>query len=275
MATTSTRTLTVTPVSGALGAEIRGVDLTQPQDDAVYETITAAFNTYGVVFLPDQHLTPEQHESFSKKVGEVTAVQELRKEPEQTRNIGESWHVDMTFRAAPPIATMLTSHILPERGGDTLWQSMAAAYDALSDGLKRTLLGMRAIHANVRNLGLSYERTAPPEPSVSEYDNAEGVLHPVVTRHPVTGRNVLFVNPEYTTRFEGWTRRESLGLLEYLYMHCAKPDFGVRLHWERGTIAWWDNRQVWHLAVNDYQGMRRVMSRSMYAGEVPAAATTT
>jgi taurine dioxygenase len=225
-----------------------------------------------VVLIRDQGLTHEQHAAFSRKVGEVTAVQELRKEPDQTRNIGESWHVDMTFRDAPPIATMLTAHTLPARGGDTMWQSTAAAYDALSDGLKRTLLGLRAIHANTRNLGPSYEHTAPPEPTVSEYDAAEGVAHPVVVRHPVTGRNLLFVNPEYSARFEGWTRRESLGLLTYLYEHTLKPEFGIRLHWEPGTIAWWDNRQVWHLAVNDYQGIRRVMSRSIYAGEVPTSA---
>jgi taurine dioxygenase len=257
----------------AFGADIRGIDLTEPQPEAVYNAIKAAFAIYGVVFLRGQDLTHEQHADFSRRVGEVTAVQELRKEPSQTRNVGESWHVDMTFKAAPPIATMLTSHVLPERGGDTLWQSMSAAYDTLSNGLKRTLLGLRAIHANTRGLGLSYEQTAPPEPSVADYDAAAGTPHPVVVRHPVTGRNVLFVNPEYTARFEGWTRRESVGLLAHLFQHAVQPDLGVRLHWEAGTIAWWDNRQVWHLAVNDYQGMRRVMSRSMYAGEVPTPAT--
>jgi len=135
-----------------------------------------------------------------------------------------------------------------------------------------TLLGMRAVHANVRNLGLSYDQTAPPEPGPDAYDAAEGSLHPVVAEHPESGRPVLYVNSEYTARFEGWTRRESLGLLSYLFGHGQRPEFGVRLRWRPGTIAFWDNRQVWHLAVNDYQGMRRVMSRSMIKGSPPIPA---
>lgn len=270
---TTPSTLTARRVNGAIGVELSGFDLTEEQPAELYAAIGDAMAEHGVVIMRGQHLTHEQHEAFSHRLGEVIIVQELIKEPDQTRNIGESWHVDQTFHAEPPSSTLLTGREIPEWGGDTMWTSMTAAYDALSDGLKRTLLGMRAVHANVRRLGLSYERTSPPEPSVTEYDEAEGALHPVVVRHPVTGRNLLFVNPEYTTRFEGWTRRESLALLTYLYEHALKPDFGMRLHWEPGTIAWWDNRQVWHLAANDYQGLRRHMSRSMYAGDAPVAAT--
>ena len=115
--------------------------------------------------------------------------------------------------------------------------------------------------------------------SVSDYDRVEGSLHPVVLRHPESGRNCLYVNAEYTARFEGWTRSESLGLLQYLFQHGLfqhgqRPEFGVRLHWTPGTVAFWDNRQVWHPAVNDYHGMRRVMSRTVLRGTAPETATS-
>ena len=262
----------IRPVGCGVGADISGVDLTRPVSDKVIAKIREAFVTYGVVFFRDQHLGDDQHRAFTERFGEVLTVQELRKEPDQTRNIGESWHVDMTFRPDPPMATMLVARELPAYGGDTLWANMTLAYAALSDGLKATLRGMRAVHANVRNLGLSYDQTAPPEPGPDAYDAAEGSLHPVVAEHPESGRPVLYVNSEYTARFEGWTRRESLGLLSYLFGHGQRPEFGVRLRWRPGTIAFWDNRQVWHLAVNDYQGMRRVMSRSMIKGFPPIPA---
>ena len=131
---------------------------------------------------------------------------------------------------------------------------------------------MQAVHANVRKLGLSYEQTSPPEPSIAEYDAAEGPLHPVITVIPETGRRVLYVNPEFTARFEGWTRRESLPLLQYLFSHGVRPEFVTRFNWAPGSIAFWDNRQVWHFAVNDYQGQRRVMNRILLAGTKPVPA---
>ena len=264
----------VRPVGGLIGAEICGLDLSRDYPDATYDAIRRAWCEYGVIFFRDQFLPAGQRERFARRFGDIKTKQELRKEPDQTRNVGESWHVDMTCFDEPPIGTMLFAEECPPHGGDTLFAGMVPAYEALSDGLKRTLAGLRAVHANVRNLGLSYEQTSPPEPSVSEYDAAAGVLHPVVTRHPETGRHVLYVNPEYAARFEGWTRRESLGLLQYLFQHGGRPEFCTRFQWRPGSIAFWDNRQVWHLAVNDYQGMRRVMNRILLTGArpVPAAA---
>ena len=262
----------VRPVGGEIGAEIWGLDLSRDYPDATYDAVRRAWSDYGVIFFRDQHLTADQRERFVRRFGEIQTVQELRKEPDQRRNVGESWHVDMTFRDDPPMGTMLFAEQCPSRGGDTLFAGMAPAYDALSEGLRRTLTGMRAIHANVRKLGLGYENTSPPEPSISDYDAAEGVLHPVVARHPENGRNVLYVNAEYTTRFEGWTRRESLPLLRYLFEHGQRPEFCTRFRWQPGSIAFWDNRQVWHLAVNDYHGMRRVMNRYLFRGTVPVPA---
>lgn len=264
--------LEVRRVGGAIGAEISGLDLSREYPDATYEAVRRAWADHGVIFFRGQHLTAEQRERFARRFGEIKMVQQLRKEPDQLRNVGESWHVDMTFLDEPPMGTMLFANECPSHGGDTLFAGMAPAYDALSDGLKHTLVGLRAVHANVRKLSLAYENTSPPEPSVADYDAAEGVLHPVVTRHPETGRRVLYVNAEYTARFEGWTRRESLGLLRYLFEHGQRPEFGTRFQWQPGSVAFWDNRQVWHLAVNDYHGMRRVMDRFLFCGTRPVPA---
>jgi taurine dioxygenase len=261
-------------VGGYIGAEIRGLDLTREYPDATYAAVRRAWAEHGVIFFRDQFLDEQQRERFALRFGPIRTKQQLRKEPDQTRNVGESWHVDMTCYGEPPLGTMLFAEECPAHGGDTMFAGMVPAYAALSDGLKRTLLGMRAVHANVRKLGLSYEQTSPPEPSVAEYDAAEGTLHPVVTRHPETGQPVLYVNPEYTARFEGWTRRESLGLLRYLFDHGGNAEFVTRFTWRPGSIAFWDNRQVWHMAVNDYHGMRRVMNRILLQGSPPVPAQT-
>jgi taurine dioxygenase len=262
-------------LGGLIGAEIRGLDLSRDYPPATYAAVRRAWSDYGVIFFRDQYLTAEQRERFARRFGDIRTMQQLRKEPDQRRNVGESWHVDMTHLDEPPVGTMLFAEECPPYGGDTLFTGMAPAYEALSEGLKCTLVPLRAVHANVRRLGPGYENTSPPEPAVSEYDAAEGVLHPVVTRHPETGHDVLYVNPEYTARFEGWTRRESLPLLRYLFGHGERPEFCIRFGWQPGSVAFWDNRQVWHMAVNDYHGMRRVMNRILLQGTrpVPAAAS--
>jgi taurine dioxygenase len=257
---------------GLIGAEIRGLDLTQEYPDGTYEAMRQAWAEHGVIFFRDQHLTAEQREAFARRFGDIRTMQQVRKEPDQTKNVGESWHVDMTCFDEPPVGTILFAEECPPYGGDTLWAGMGPAFEGLSEGLQRTLLGMHAVHANVRKLGPGYEQTSPPEPSIAEYDAAEGPLHPVVTVIPETGRRVLYVNPEYTMRFEGWTRRESLPLLRYLFEHGSKPEFVTRFSWRPGSIAFWDNRQVWHLAVNDYHGMRRVMNRILLTGTKPVPA---
>ena len=259
-------------VGGLIGAELRGLDLTRDYPDETYAAISRAWAEHGVIFFRDQPLTEAQREAFAARLGEIRVRQEVRKEPEQVKAIGEGWHTDMTCFDEPPKATILFAEEVPPWGGDTAWAGMGAAFDALSQGLRATLTGLRAVHANVRKLGYSYAQTDPPEPSVSEYDAAEGPVHPVVRLIPETGRRVLYVNPEFTTRFEGWTRRESLPLLSYLFTHGTRPEFVTRFHWAPGSIAMWDNRQTWHFAVNDYQGERRVMHRILLAGTKPEPA---
>ncbi|MGD9986624.1 TauD/TfdA dioxygenase family protein [Pseudonocardia sp.] len=260
-----TQQLEIVPVGSGIGAEVVGLDLGLDFSDETYSRLRTALDENGVLFVPDQDLTVEQHQGLARRFGDLLTTQELRKEADETQNIGDTWHVDGTYTAAPPAVTLLVARELPRYGGDTIWASMRTAYDALSESLKDTLEGLSAVHANVRGLTPSSAATVPPEPSVDAYDDAEGVLHPVVISHP-GGFKSLFVNPAYTARFEGWTRRESLGLLNYLFQHCQRPEFSVRLHWRPGMVAIWDNTQVWHLAVNDYHGLRRVMSRAVVAG---------
>jgi taurine dioxygenase len=276
-------TIDVRRVSAHTGAEIHGVDLAGPLQDRTYREIRNALNEHGVIFLRGQRLTPAQHLAFAERFGEVEAddsmslghpdgyptICEVRKEPEETRNIGGNWHSDHSFDVRPPLGAILLARELPDYGGDTLFASMYAAYDALSDGLKKTLEGLRAVHAKTRAyVGLSKER------EVSEGHRAEAAaryakreaLHPVAPLHPESGKRLLFVNPNYTTRFEGWTEKESEPLLKHLYRHASRPEFTYRFQWQEGSIAFWDNRSVWHYALNDYHGSRRLMHRISVKG---------
>jgi taurine dioxygenase len=275
-------TVDVRPLSATTGAEIHGVDLSQPLAEPAYLEIRNALNDYGVIFFRDQEITPAQHFAFAERFGgalktraqHATAmdgfpISEVRKEPNETRNIGGNWHTDNSFGAAPPLGSILVARQVPDHGGDTLFASMAAAYDALSDGLKKTLEGMSALHAKWHGYEsdqpdrrLSAERRAELR---AELADAEAV-HPVVIRHPESGRKVLYVNPTYTVRFDGWTVEESRPLLDYLYRHAVRPENVCRFRWRKGSIAFWDNRSTWHYALNDYHGSLRLMHRIAVKG---------
>lgn len=276
-------TIDVQRVSANLGAIIRGVDLTQPLDDRTYADIRAALNEHGVIFFRDQNIAPDHQMAFAERFGEIEVdptaltghpegyplICEVRKEPEQTRNTGGNWHTDHAFDPEPPLGSILLARELPDYGGDTMFASMYAAYDALSDGLKKTLEGMNAVHAKTNAfVGLSREReiSAAQRADINAQFAAREAVHPVAPRHPETGRRLLFVNPTYTTRFEGWTEKESEPLLKYLFQHAARPEFTYRFQWEVNSIAFWDNRSVWHYALNDYHGERRLMHRVALKG---------
>ena len=159
-------------------------------------------------------------------------------------------------------------------GGDTLFASCAAAFDTLSEGIKTTLRSLRAVHSSRHVFG----KTAPiPDDMSGLFANADQATqdaeHPVVIRHPLSGREVLYVNPGFTTHFVGWTVQESEPLLEYLYRHIGRPEHTCRFHWQAGSLAFWDNRATWHLAVNDYHGERRLMHRITVEGESLSAAS--
>lgn len=275
-------TLEVVPTGPVVGAEIRGVDLAAPLAAAEVETIRRTLFDRGVVFFRDQSITPEQHIAFAErfapininrfftKVPDHEKIAEVRKEPDQTRNIGGGWHTDHSYDQVPALGSILLARELPESGGDTLFASMYAAWEALSEGLRQTLLGLRAVHSSRHVFG----RRDREENSDGRIGNAElatqDAVHPVAIRHPGSGRHALYVNPAFTLRFEGWTDEESRPLLEYLYRHAARPEFQVRFQWQPGSIAFWDNRATWHYAANDYHGERRLMHRITLEGEALA-----
>ena len=268
----------VRPLSGAVGAEISGVDVASGIDDEQFSEIRAAFHAHGVIFLRDQELAPEQHVAFARRWGGINVnrffrpvdghplIAEVLKEPHHEQNIGSGWHSDHSYDSAPALGSILYAREVPECGGDTLFASTGAAFDALSVGLKDALRGMRALHSSRHVFG--------PGSYGKEFEGRLGntgaatqdAVHPVVIRHPETGRECLYVNPDFTVRFEGWTAAESRPLLEYLYRHVARPEFTCRFRWRRGSLAFWDNRATWHYALNDYPGQRRHMHRITVEG---------
>ena len=269
----------VRPVSGAVGAEILGVDLGRDLEKAEVDDIRAAFHEHGVVFFRDQDLTPEQHIAFARRIAPINInrffksapgypeIAEVRKEPEQKTNIGGGWHTDHSYDQIPALGSILLAREVPPRGGDTLFASMGLAYEALSDGLKRTLESLNAVHSSRHVFGA---KAVAARGAADRYVNADqatqDAIHPVVIRHPDTGRKTLNVNPGFTLHFEGWTAAESEPLLKYLYAHASRPEFQTRFQWQPGSIAMWDNRATWHFAVNDYQGERRLMHRITLEG---------
>jgi taurine dioxygenase len=267
--------LTIRRVAGALGVEISGVDLSQDLPDEVIAEIRDALVEHQVIFFRDQRLTPERQVAFGRRFGPLNIhpyvkgmethpeVMEVIKEPADKTNFGGGWHSDMSFLERPAIGSILYAVELPEWGGDTLFSSQVAAYEALSAGMKATLEGLRAVHSAGREYsaqGHSAQQRASM--SVVEAEGAVGeYVHPVVLVHPESGRRALYVNPAFTMRFEGWTKRESRPLLDFLFEHCRYEGYTCRFNWRPGSVAFWDNRQVWHFALNDYPGQRRHMRR--------------
>ncbi len=164
------------------------------------------------------------------------------------------------------MGSILLAREVPETGGDTLFASMYRAYDTLSDGLKRTLEGLRAEHSSRHVFGPGAKATEPDSRFHNAEEAVQDAVHPVVIRHPISGRKALYVNPGFTLRFEGWTDEESRPLLEMLYRHAQRPEHTYRYSWEEGSIAFWDNRATWHYALDDYPDQRRLMHRVTIEG---------
>ena len=268
------------PLSPAVGAEVWDIRLQALADDD-RETLRKSLGTHGVLVVRDQNITPEEHRQVAQIWGDIVInpflpplegfpdIGELCKEPDQTLNIGATWHTDTSYEARPALGSLLVAREIPPSGGDTLFAGMAAAYAALSDGVKETIGRLRAIHSSVESFSADFEKDQ--DASETRYINAEKanhtVSHPMVITHPISGQKCLFVNPDFTTHIEGWTREESQPLLSMLYAHATRPEFTYRLRWEEGTVAIWDNRATLHCALNDYSGHRRVMHRITVAGQ--------
>jgi taurine dioxygenase len=268
-------TLKIRRVAGALGAENTGVDLSQELPDATIAAIRQALLEHQVIFFRDQALTPERQVAFGRRFGPLNIhpyvsgmadhpeVMEVIKEPQDRINFGGGWHSDMSFLERPAIGSILYAVETPEVGGDTLFASQAAAFEALSPGLQKTLEGLNAIHSASREYSSTgHSAQKRQSMAIAEADGLVGeYVHPMVLVHPETGRKALYVNPAFTLKIEGWKTSESKALLEYLFQHCRYEGFTCRFSWAPGSVAFWDNRSVWHFALNDYHGHRRHMRR--------------
>jgi taurine dioxygenase len=277
----------VRPVSGALGAELSGVDLAQDLDDQTFGAIYQALLDHNVIFFRDQDITPEQQIAFAKRFGAIhhhPFVAGLEKHPEiiaitktetETKNFGGSWHVDQMFCPEPAKITMLYGKEIPAAGGDTLFANLYLAYDGLSPAMQAALADVKTVnignkanrHAGVSRAdryGKLYSAMQAKDPG-DAVTNAE---HPLIRRHPGTGRKCLFIG-SHTQQFAGMTLEESEPLLNFLKAHTVKPEYTCRFRWQVGSMAIWDNRCSLHTAVNDYTGSRRVVHRVTIKGDRP------
>lgn len=269
----------IRPVSPSLGAEILGVNLAGGLDEETFATIQKAYADHGVIFFREQNLTPEDHIAFAERWNKINInrffhpvdgypqIAEVRKEPEDKKNIGSNWHTDHSYDQVPAMGSVLYALETPPVGGDTLFSSMYEAYETLSDGLKTMLEGLSAHHSSRHVFG---GHRADEATKTGRIGNAElatqDAIHPVVITHPLSGRKALYVNPEFTLGFVGWTQEESKPLLDFLYAHASRPEFTCRFSWANGSVAFWDNRATWHRALNDYHGHRRLMHRITVEG---------
>ena len=267
----------IMPLTGGLGAEILGADIRRDED---FSAIEAAFARYSVIVLREQEARPEDHLAFARRFGPVNVnrffkpVEEhpeiamVLKEKDQTEAVGEGWHTDHSYDLEPAMGSILHAIEMPPYGGDTLFVSMGAAYEALSAPMRSFLDGLTAVHSSQHVFGAAAMDSEAVRSG--RLGNAEAATqearHPVVITHPLSGRHGLFVNPVFTTRIEGLNREESEAFLAMLYAHCQKPEFQCRVRWKVGDITMWDNRATWHKAINDYHGFRRLMHRVTVEG---------
>ena len=241
--------------------------------------IKKQFFDHGVIFFRDQEMSEDDHIAFAERWAEIevnrffTAVPThpqialVLKEPDQTKNIGGGWHTDHSYDQIPAMGSILRAIDLPETGGDTLFASMAAAYDMLDKATKIQIADLEATHSSRHIFG--YEAAEAGEVG-DRFSNAElatqDAVHPVVLPHPVTGRKAIYVNAAFTTGIVGMNEEDGKDLLHKLYAHCVNEQFAYRFEWAPGSIAMWDNRSTWHWALNDYHGMRREMHRITLKG---------
>jgi taurine dioxygenase len=276
----------------ALGAQVTGVDLSRPVDDAAFQRILDIFHEHSVIFFRGQDLGPEAHIAFSRRFGELEI--HVRKDclrpgypelfvvsniiengkPIGTRDAGEFWHSDLCYMREPSRGSLFYAREVPEREGvaygDTLFASACAAYDALPDDIKRRLAGLKAVHSYVK--GYHRPRKSGPRPELTEEQKRRtpDVEHPLVRTHPETGRKCLFVNEGYTQRIVGLPQAESDELLEFLFAHITSSQFVYRHRWRAGDFLIWDNCAVQHRAMLDYElPLRRRMERTTLTGTVP------
>ena len=280
------QSMDVRPISGALGAEIHGADLSGRDDSPLWLELRRAFLEYHVISIRDQDLSLDDLMRVGGKFGEpcyypfakgmegYPYITPVIKEPNDSHVFGEGWHTDTMYLEQPPRATLLYALETPSTGGDTLYVNTAAAYDALSARMKKMLEdvvgvcngGMKTRHAGGR--AARFSQVSVASQNVDSADAYEA-KHPIVRTHPETGRKSLYVSALHTIRFDGFTEEESKPLVEWLTNHCTRPEFSCRVRWKPGQLTIWDNRTTLHSAVNDYHGVRREMRRLTVGPERP------
>jgi taurine dioxygenase len=273
------RHIEVRPISGSLGAEIHGVDMARDLDAETVSEMRQALLDHLVVFLREQHATPQQQLAFARKFGEPIEYPQLKGLPDcpmitpvvklenERNNFGGIWHSDTTYLQQPPMGSMLLAREVPPFGGDTMFANQYLAYEALSDGLKKALDGLIGVSSSAKaDVTKTREDRMKAAGSELKVMTAE---HPIVRTHPETGRRALFTSVAHTSHIKGWADKESLPLLEYLWQHQVRPEFTCRFQWRVGSLAFWDNRCAMHNPINDYHGFRRVMHRITLAGDTP------
>ena len=266
-----------------VGAEIRGVDIAAGLSEVEFADIKRVFADEGLIFFRDQSIDERQHIAFAEMWGDINVnrffaanrdypeIAMVTKEPDQTGNIGGGWHTDHSYDEEPAMGSILVARELPESVGDTCFSNMYKVFDSLSQGLQETLLGLNAVHSAKYAFGSqnTYHKGEVTGDRIGNPESADAMpdsIHPAVITHPLSGKKALYVNPGFTRHFEGWSREDSVPLLEYLFDIARREQFVTRFHWEPGSIAFWDNRATWHLAQNDYQGQRREMHRITIEG---------
>ncbi|MCA9622714.1 MAG: taurine dioxygenase [Myxococcales bacterium] len=268
------------PLCRALGVVVSGIDLREPIPAAVAAELTEALVRHQVLFFRDQPIEPAHHMALARCFGEPVGhpayptvdgypqINILENTPEVPPKI-DTWHTDMTFLQEPPLGSILRARVVPEIGGDTLWASTAAAYDGLSERMQRHLDGLTAVHSFAHGFRHSLAEPGGRERLASAVEKNPPVVHPVVRRHPVSGRKAIFVNRLFTTHIRDLPERESDALLTFLYDHIETPEYTVRFRWQVDSIAFWDNRATIHRPVNDFWPAHRKMERITIAGDRP------
>lgn len=282
------QTIAAHPISGALGAEIEGADLSQPLNNQAFNDIHQALLDHQVIVFRDQKLTPQQQLAFAKRFGGIhhhpyisgledcPEVMPIIKEADDTHTFGSGWHTDQMFTEKPAMGTMLYAREVPPAGGDTMFANLYLAYDALSDGMKAMLAGVKSYcvgdkfkQAGGKSRKDDYKGTSAMAGQVRDPGDVQTESeHPLIRTHPETGRKALYIGG-HAQRFADMTDAESEPLLNYLKQHATRPEFTCRVRWEPGTLTFWDNRCTEHHAIGDYDGHRREAHRITIQGDAP------
>jgi taurine dioxygenase len=283
--------LDVVPLSGTIGAVIRGLDV-RALDDATVAAVRRVWLDRKVVFFPEQHLTPDEHLAFAARFGEPTeghpVIPGIEGHPEvfeidytasrelyatygdvSTRERGIHWHTDVTFVRRPPLGSILRAVVVPPAGGDTLWSDQKAAFESLSPALQEFLSTLTAVHDGRAQFKGILDLVGEGRWEGERFTSLAPVEHPVVRTHPETGARILFVNPGFTSHIKELTRPESDALLQVLYAHSVRPEHTVRYHWGAGDIGFWDNRVTQHAVSGDFGDQHRVIQRVTLRGDEP------